>query len=190
MGNRIFIAINFPKAIKEKLYQTKAEYPDLPCKWTKKDNLHLTLLFLGYLNDEEVLATCQAVEEVGRNHSPFFLELNKITFGPAKKMPPRMVWANGLPSKELTSLKNDLENSLYEKVAADLNEENHSFSPHVTLARIKEWQLRQMEIEEIPLINKDINLKIPVSSIEIMQSDLKKEGPEYTILASIGLSFT
>ncbi|MBU4350971.1 RNA 2',3'-cyclic phosphodiesterase [Candidatus Parcubacteria bacterium] len=190
MGNRIFIAINFPKNIREKLYRTKDEYLDLPCKWTRRDNLHLTLFFLGNLKDEEVLATCQTVEEIGKKHSPFTLELNNISFGPPKKMPPRMVWANGLPSKELTSLKNDLENSLYEKVPAEMNEENHAFSPHVTLARIKEWQLKQMEIEEIPIIDKDINLKILVSSIEVMASELKKEGPEYTVLASIGLSFT
>ena len=200
MGHRVFIAINFPKGIKEKLYQAKNEYSDLPCKWTRKDNLHLTLLFLGNPNDEEVLETCKVVREIGEKHNPFALKLNQIAFGPPKKMPPRMVWANGIPSKELTMLKNDIENSLYngtdaryiatrhEKAQKGLNEENHQFSPHITLARIKEWQLRQMEIEEIPQIDKEINLKIIVSSIEVMESELKKEGPEYTILESCPLS--
>jgi len=188
MGHRVFIAINFPQGIKEKLYQAKNEYSDLPCKWTRRDNLHLTLLFLGNLNDEEVLETCRIVREAGKRHAPFALKLNQIAFGPPKKMPPRMVWANGIPSKELTMLKNDVENSLYEKAQKGLNEENHQFSPHVTLARIKEWQFRQMEIEEIPQIDKEINLKIIVSSIEVMESELAKEGPEYSILESCPLS--
>jgi len=187
MAHRVFIAINFPKGIKEKLYQTKSEYSDLPCKWTRRDNLHLTLLFLGDLNDDEVLETCKIVREVGEKYTPFALELNQITYGPLKKMPPRMVWANGIPSKELTMLKNNLENSLYEKIQKDLNEENHQFSPHITLARIKEWQLRQIEIDEIPQINKEMSLKTMIYSIEVMESELKKEGPEYTILESCPL---
>jgi len=203
MQHRVFIAINFPKGIKEKLYQAKNEYLDLPCKWTRRDNLHLTLLFLGRLNDEEVLETCEIVRETCSKHNPFVFELNKISYGPppnpVKKQSfhgagklPRMVWANGIPSKELTMLKNDIENSLYnaprfEKAQKGLNEENHQFSPHVTLARIKEWQLRQMEIEEIPQIDKEISLTFSVESIEVMESELKKEGPEYTILESCPL---
>ncbi len=210
MQHRVFIAINFPKGIKEKLYQAKNEYLDLPCKWTRRDNLHLTLLFLGRLNDEEVLETCKVVREIGEKHAPFALKLNQIAYGPpnpVKKQSfhgagklPRMVWANGIPSKELTMLKNDIENSLYngqdarytaprfEKAQKGLNEENHQFSPHVTLARIKEWQLRQMEIEEIPQIDKEISLTFSVESIEVMESELKKEGPEYSILESCPLS--
>ena len=198
MGHRVFIAINFPKDVKEELGNIRDEFPSLPCRWTRKENLHLTLLFLGYLNDEEVLETCKIVKAVGERHSPFVFELNNISYGPptnplkkqsfhgAGKLP-RMVWASGQPTKELTKLNQDLENSLFEKISKD-SEQGRSFAPHVTLARIKQWQLREMELEEIPEINKEISLRIPVESIEVMESELKREGPEYSILETCPLS--
>jgi len=187
MGHRVFIAINFPEDVKEELGNIRDEFPILPCRWTRKENLHLTLLFLGYLNDEEVLETCRIVKAVGERHSPFVFELNEISYGPPNKKVPRMVWASGKPVKELTKLNQDLENSLFEKISKD-SEQGRSFAPHVTLAKIKQWQLREMELEEIPEINKEISLRIPVESIEVMESELKREGPEYSILETCPLS--
>ncbi|MDP3093327.1 MAG: RNA 2',3'-cyclic phosphodiesterase [bacterium] len=197
MGHRIFIAVNFPKDVKESLNRTRDEFPELPCRWTKKENLHLTLLFLGYASDEELLETCEIVRKTCSIHKPFVFELNRISYGPpgnpekkqglhgAGKLP-RMVWASGKAVKELSALRQDLENSLFEKVVKD--SKDNQFSPHVTLARIKQWQFREMELEEIPEIDKEISLKIPVESIEVMESELAKEGPEYSILESCPLS--
>ncbi len=197
MNHRVFIAINLSPEVREKLYSTRDEYPQLPCRWTKKDNLHLTLLFLGYLNDEEVLQTCQTAQEIGKKHQPFDLKLNRIVFAPPGKKTPRMVWAQGQSSKELATLKNDLENSFFDKMsrppgASEMTsqpgkEEKHGFAPHATLGRLKQWEFQQMEQEEIPEINKEISFIVPVESIEVMESELKREGPEYSILESISL---
>jgi len=56
--------------------------------------------------------------------------------------------------------------------------------PHINLGRIKTWQFRQIEPEERPEINENINLSFEVNSIEIMESRLKRTGPDYTILES------
>ncbi len=197
MNHRVFIAINLAPEIREKLYSTRDQYSQLPCRWTKKENLHLTLLFLGYLNDEEVLQTCQTVQEIGKKHPSFDLELNRIIFAPPGKKIPRMIWVQGQPSKELAALRNDLENSFFDKMshppgASEMTnqpneDEKHGFSPHTTLGRLKQWQFQQMEPEEIPEINNKISLTVPVESIEVMESELKREGPEYAILESIPL---
>ena len=42
--------------------------------------------------------------------------LNKILYGPPKKNPPRMVWADGEKSEELVDLKDDLQEGLLEKI--------------------------------------------------------------------------
>ena len=65
--------------------------------------------------------------------------------------------------------------------------ENHSFKPHVTLARIREWEFRRIELEERPLVEEDISLDFEVNSVEIMESELKRGGPEYVVLESIPL---
>lgn len=185
---RVFCAINLPEKTRKELNSFRDEYPDLPLRWTKRDNLHLTLLFLGYVNDEELLDVCRLAREVGKRHAPFTLSLKRIIFGPPKKNPPRLIWAEGQVSEELSRLQKDLEGALFENVRSDPDEAVHGFAPHVTLGRIKQWQWHQLEPEEIPEIDKEIALTFAVESIEVMESELKKEGPEYHVLESIPLS--
>ncbi|MBI4101693.1 MAG: RNA 2',3'-cyclic phosphodiesterase, partial [Candidatus Nealsonbacteria bacterium] len=51
MRHRIFLAINLPENVKKKLADFKSKWPDLPCRWTKAENLHITLVFLGSVSD-------------------------------------------------------------------------------------------------------------------------------------------
>jgi 2'-5' RNA ligase len=49
------------------------------------------------------------------------------------------------------------------------------------------WEFRRIEPEERPIITQEIDLKFAVDSIEVMESQLKKIGPDYTILESCPL---
>jgi len=185
MRHRIFIAINLPEEIKKELSKFQYKWPELPAKWTKPENLHITLAFLGYLSDEEVAKLCEITNEVAKRHLPFSINLNKISYGPPKK-PPRMIWVIGKISKALNDLKNDLENEISGKVG--FQPENRAFTPHITLARIKNWEFKKIDLEDRPKVEFDLSLSFEVSSIEVMESFLKKGGPEYTVLESCPLS--
>jgi 2'-5' RNA ligase len=180
MRHRVFIAVNLSDDIKRKLEDFQRKWLDLPARWTKKDNLHITLLFLGYLSDEELLEVCRISQEVASRNLSFEINLNKILYGPPKKMPPRMIWVEGEKSKEFASLRKDLEKSL----SYAPPKEEHAFSPHITLARIKTWQWKEIEPEERPQIEEELRLILKVDSIEVMESDLKRGGPQYAILES------
>jgi len=186
--HRIFIAINLPENIKKELSSFQAKWPELPCHWTKKENLHITLIFLGYLNDEELLEVCKIAKEVASRNSSFSINLNKICYGPQKKMPPRMIWAEGEKSEELGRLQRNLENSLFAVSIKSLKEpEVRPYKPHITLGRIRQWEFRQIEPEERPEVSEEISLSFPVESIEVMESVLKREGSEYTVLETCSL---
>jgi len=185
MRHRIFIAINLPEDIKKNLADYQAKWPELPIRWTRKENLHITLMFLGYLSDEELLEILRITKEVAQRHEPFSISLKKIIYGPPKKMPPRMVWVEGEKSEELGKLQEDLESSLQ---GLPVNKENRAYASHITLGRIKEWEFRRIEPEERPEINEGISLNFFVESIDIMESELKKGGPKYIILESISLA--
>jgi len=188
MRHRIFIAINLPEDIKKELSSFQFHWPELPCRWTKKENLHITLIFLGYLNDEELLEVLKITKEVASRNQSFSINLKKIIYGPPKKMPPRMVWAEGEKSEELGKLQQDLENSLLIAQNSGFKKtENRPYLLHITLGRIKTWEWRQIEPEERPEINEDIDLSFEVNSIEVMESQLKRGGSEYTILESCPL---
>jgi len=178
MRHRVFIAINLPEEIKKELSSFQSKWPELPCRWTKKENLHITLEFLGYLTDEELIELCQKTKEMASGKKTFSIRLNKICYGPPRKSPrhpdesrggwrggwsPRMVWVIGERVKEF------------------------NLTPHITLGRIKTWEFRQIEPEERPIVEEEISLNFEVNSIEVMESQLKRGGTEYTILASCPL---
>jgi len=183
MRHRIFIAINFPEDIKRELGNFQSKWPELPVRWVKPKSLHITLAFLGYLSDEELLEVCKITKEVASRHEPFQINLIKICYGPPKK-PPRMVWVEGEKSKELAKLKDDLEKFLISSENIKFTPEERSFSPHITLGRIRQWEFRQIEPEERPEIEEEISLEFEANSIEVMESFLEREGSEYEILVS------
>ena len=181
--HRIFIAINLPEDIKKELSKYQKKWEQLPAKWTNKDNLHITLEFLGNLTDEELGEICLVVKEAATKHASFSINLSRVIYGPLGKMPPKMIWAEGEKSEELRDLKKDLREYLLEKVSYS-PELGREFMPHITLARISEWEFRKIEPEERPEVNEDIDFIVPVESIEVMESELKRGGPVYTILES------
>ncbi len=180
--HRVFIAINLPQDIKRELAKYEEKYPDVPAKWTSRDNLHITLVFLGEITDVEIADVCNIVRQFCESQKSFAISLKKISYGPENKLVPRYVWAVGEKSKELQELKNNLENALLEKVR--FRPEERGFTPHITMARISEWEFKQIEPEERPEVDAGIDLFFTVESIEVMESQLKKGGPQYTILES------
>jgi len=188
MRHRIFIAINLPEDVKKRLLDYQRKWLTLPVHWTKKDNLHITLIFLGYLNDEDLLETIKIVHNVVEEHQSFFINLNQILYGPPNKTP-RMVWVEGEKSQELANLQRDLENALYTSPNKGISGgEIQSYSPHITLGRIKEREFKKIPLEEKEDINEEISINFSVESIEVMESDLKRGGPEYIVLESAQLA--
>ncbi|MDO8739958.1 MAG: RNA 2',3'-cyclic phosphodiesterase [Candidatus Woesearchaeota archaeon] len=186
--HRIFIAINLPSDIKKQLNLYKDKWQELPAKWTNLGNMHITLEFLGNLTDEELGEVCMAVKEVSEKHKFFSINLNKIIYGPFQLhlgQAPKMIWAKGENSKELSFLKADLEDKLFKIVR--LAPETKLFYPHVTLARIIGWEWKKIDPIERPEVNENIDFVFTVESIEVMESVFKKSGPEYTVIESHNL---
>ena len=178
-GHRVFIAINLPEKIKKRLADYQNNWLDLPAKWTKTDNLHITLEFIGEVSDNEPLDIIKEAKELASKTESFEVNLNKIIYGPLRpgsgQATPRMVWVTGDKIKELNL--NPARNATHSVAGG----------PHITLARIRKWDWQRIEPEERPVIDEDINISFQVDSIEVMESVLKKGGPQYTILESISL---
>jgi 2'-5' RNA ligase len=183
--HRLFVAINLPEDLRKKLNSFQDKWLDLPARWSWPENLHITLVFLGNNSDQEVIDVCKIAQDVAKCHEAFEISLNKVCFGPENKEP-RMVWAVGDKSAELGSLQYDLENAFGDQNYSK-SENEHFFTPHVTLARIKQTELRRMEPEEVPVVNETINHLFIAESIEVMESELKRGGPAYTVLESFKL---
>ena len=167
MQHRTFLAINLPENLRKKFSDYQEKWPELPARWTKKENLHVTLLFIGSVSDQDIPEICRITREVASHHPVFGLNLTKISYGPPKKMPPRMIWAAGQESEELGKLQKDLESSLFTSSFKTLSESGvRLFAPHITLGRIRQWDFRRIEPEEQPEVEEDVSFIFEVSSIE------------------------
>ena len=179
---RTFIAINLPADVKKRLTRFQEKWQDVPAKWTPAENLHITVLFLGDLTEQDLAVVCQTVKEIAKNHESFNITLEKIAYGPEGKLPPRYIWAGGGEVQELSNLKKDLEQALFEAIKFKLDKV--AFTPHITMARIKEWEWRAINLEERPEVNETMELIFTAESIEVMESELKRGSPHYTIIES------
>jgi len=182
---RLFLAINLPENIKNKLLIYQKQWEDLPVRKVPKLNLHITLIFLGDTSTDQMYNIIKTSKHIAKKHKPFKINLQKILFGPSDKSP-RMIWVEGKRNQKIASLKNDLENALLNLENSNYRKkEIRAYRPHITIGRIKTGQWKKLE--NPPKIKKPFDFNIFVGSIELMQSNLKRTGVEYAVLESINL---
>lgn len=175
---KIFVEINVPYQLRKRLAQTIAKWPDLPIKWMKEENLHITVAFVGYVDESVIPEICDKVGEALENFESFDLEFDRIELGPDKE-DPKMVWLTGKPCKELGMLNEEVERALGMRPTA-----HKEFSPHITLGRIR--KIKWDELSEKPEILEKTNVSMTVDNVSIMES--KGGGAEYVSLEECSLA--
>lgn len=176
MQRRIFVAISLPEDVKKRLFQRVQKWLEFPIKFTNQDNFHVTLSFLGFLDDSMLPEVCQSVKEALEGKEGFEIEFERIELGPNREKP-NIVWLVGEANKELKELQEDIEKSLDIFVS-----EKKNFRPHVTLGKIRKhkWEA----FPEKPKIEENFRISIPVESVEILESKIENGKRKYDVLES------
>ena len=154
-------------------------------KFVEKDNLHISLKFLGDLNCKEIEKTSTILQNVSIKYQHFRTEFSKSIGVFPNISRPRVIWIGIEKGKDIIL-------SIYQSIEKELKSEpfygkENQFKPHITLARIKYMEQQHKFSECIKSIKID-PLTEPVKTIELMESRLTKEGPIYTIIKSFPLS--
>ncbi len=178
---RTFIAINLDSEIREYLFSIKnnLNLDESKIKWVDKNNLHITLKFLGYISPEQLELIKSGLKEIINQHNPFLIKLSSdIGVFPSYKMP-RIIWV-GIKegANELKKLYNSIEIILYNN---GFPKENKVFSGHITIGRVKYIKDKNNFINLLK--NTYIEcLSQEAKSIELMESKLAPNGPIYNII--------
>ncbi len=178
---RLFVAIDLPAETKRSLCKYKGLFPEIPAKWVPQSNIHITLLFLGLVDRQKKNLVIESMKKVSLEESSFDLKIDRVAYDTLNKESPRMIWAFLNESENLLRLKKSLDMAIK-------NQKIKDFIPHITLARIKEWQFKRVDLFERPEIDQEEDLSFNVSSIDLMQSKIKKEGPQYCLLEKFYLN--
>ena len=179
---RTFIAIELSEGIRKTLAQIQShlKYSGADVKWVKKDNIHLTLKFLGEISEEKLQQVIATLEIVAKESSAFEISIKDIGVFP-KIDYPRVIWV-GLDkgtaeSKELAEKINEALSKIgFEK-------ESRPFAVHLTIGRVRSPKNKEALKEKLTTYNLQLKTKPQlISSIILFQSKLSPKGSIYTKL--------
>ncbi len=184
---RAFIGIKISAEIQEKLegIQKKLKQADAHVSWINPDNIHLTLQFLGNVDEAQIVDIETQLRESVTVVKPFQLQVGYAGAFPNLRYP-NVIWI-GVSDDEEDSLK-----TLQEEIDSRLSrlgfqQEEGLFKPHLTIGRVRSQKNKSNLLRAIEAI---VNIwvgEIVVDAIYVIKSELKSTGAEYTDLVEVRL---
>lgn len=184
---RAFVAVPVEDAVvRRRLAGARSLVPELRgVRWVAEGHLHFTLRFLGDLDDERVDAAKAATSSAARGGTgPFRLDLEGLGSFPPRG-PVRVLWAGCGPGADALA-------ALAEAVAARFSAagfppEERPFSPHLTLARVKDPDSGRRLARALPSVPPEPFGTVAVASLVLFRSDFSPAGPQYSELLRVAL---
>ena len=178
MTRRLFIALALPEEIRAELGRSRDQLASRRDRvaWVQGAQMHLTLRFLGELEERWVEALESELEALAERHAAPALRLGAPgIFG--STVAPRVLWV-GLNGEldALEALATDLEKRLRR---LGLPPAEHGFKAHLTLGRVKACR---PDLAAAHLGFPPLPLPMRLRELELIESRLHPEGPEYHVL--------
>ncbi len=176
---RTFIAIELPIEAKNeimRIQKTLWKKTLFSGKLTESENLHLTLKFLGEVNDDKIDEIKNKLSEI--KVPEFFAEIGGI--GVFNKNFIKIIWVK-LNGKGIWELQKEIDNKL-----AGMFERERRFMGHVTIARVKNVPDKRCFLEYLKSVTPK-KIRFLVKDFALKKSELKPEGPEYSSIESYNL---
>jgi 2'-5' RNA ligase len=188
---RTFIAIELPQEIKDSLrrLQEKLKASKTDVKWVEPNNIHLTLKFLGEVDDKKLDKVIKIIEETARDKNEFQMRISSLGAFPKIDFP-RVIWVGvETGNKETKAIAEELE----EKTAKiGIPKEDRPFSSHITIGRTRSSLNREKLVQDLK--NKaelgGEKLEFYVTKITLFKSTLTPHGPIYEVLKETNLKAT
>ncbi len=187
---RLFISLSVPEEVKSRILAAQRElqrvFPGEAARWTKADQFHLTLRFLGAVAAERTALLVQSLEQAC--HGFGALHLRGVGIGAFPKLRfPRVLWA-GVADREdrLPALCMAVQKATNEFTT---EEPEDKFSGHITVARIK--SIRPREAAALAAAAEKMQQTVfgewTCSELGLMRSQLSPAGARHTVMAAITL---
>lgn len=175
MSKRLFLAIELPKEWRQAIHKYKNRKVFTNLRWLKVDNLHVTVYFLGNVEEKKLKKIVKKLEYVCLKLKPFKLEFSKLVFAPSKN--PYMLWAVFKNTyHDFSSLVNTVSHAL-----AEFNlpvKKRKKAVPHITLARFIDKNT------SIPKLNQKLTIStsLLVDKMVLFESKQLKDEVQYSSL--------
>jgi 2'-5' RNA ligase len=177
---RLFIALPVSEEVKEKAGEIirALRTHDTDTKWVAPANLHLTIKFLGNTGNTALPHISRALTQIATTYEPFYIKIYGTGTFPDKRNP-RIIWIGAGASDIILRLRNDIEHSME---SLGCQRETKRFHPHLTIGRVRSRTGMKSLLAGIEKYRSFHFGDIYIDFIELMKSDLKPQGAEYTCI--------
>ena len=175
---RVFIAVNLDPAIREKIGEVCRNFEMKGVKTVKPELAHITLKFLGYVDEGRVDEVAGALKAI--TVPSFTARFRSIDGFPGQKNP-RVIWIGA------EGPFNDLNRQTEDAMSGVGFPREDRFNAHITIGRIKFTTPEQKQrLPQLFERYKDFNAgSMVVDRIHVMKSTLSPAGPTYEALREI-----
>jgi RNA 2',3'-cyclic 3'-phosphodiesterase len=185
---RTFIAIEIPGDLRTRITQhiarLRSAYPDVRASWTRTENLHLTLKFLGNVPVDRIGTLSHATDAAARSATEFKVSIGGVgIFPPAGR--PNVLWIGiADASGKLSDLYDALEDHCAE---TGFQREARAYHPHLTIARLRN-RGGSRALAELHQRVSFPSQTFTVSELVVFRSELLSEGSKHTAISRHQLS--
>lgn len=186
---RAFIAIELTPEVKDRAscLQEELRRSHADVSWVKPGNIHLTLKFLGEIDDALLQKITVILSETAQGHTAFSVRLALVGAFP-KIYAPRVIWVGiDKGDEETKKIAADLETRIAQ---VGIPAEKKPFSSHITLGRVRTPQNRQKLVECLQGLMQDpapARPEMTVRAITLFKSTLTPQGSIYEVLSEAPL---
>jgi len=182
---RLFIALNLPIEVKSQLADLliKLNQQNNTIKWCRPEGLHVTLHFLGYLNNQQEEQVKLIMQSSAGKFGNFEFKLGKINAFPNMDRP-RVIYLEcpQINGKSVIKLQSILAEKL---IKINLRVDFRRWFPHLTLGRVSEksdkFRFNYQNLNQL------MSIIFAIDTFELMQSELTYQGPIYRQIISYKL---
>ena len=178
---RAFLAIPLPRQLQEsiRVIQTELQASIAEARWTRPENLHLTLHFFGEIDQETLEKLKVSVLSIKGCQRPFQVEVKGLGAFP-NPYRPRVIWLGLKPRGQLEQLHRAIEPCLSQ---AGLTTDSRPYSPHLTIGRLRGDKLDLTELFS-SMQQKTIE-PLTVDRLILYESRLRPEGAQHVPLLTV-----
>lgn len=183
---RAFIAVELDPEIKRTLqaFVTVLRSTRGDVRWARPDGLHLTLKFLGEIDEPGALRVGEVLADLAGRHGAFTLCFRGTGVFPGER-DPRVLWVGAVAGPGLAVFQDDLDRLLETE---GFERERREFKPHLTLGRVKgPGRIREV-VAELDKRRGETFGEMTARKVALFESRLRPEGPEYRIVRETELA--
>lgn len=167
-----------PEAVRKDVVNLQEVVGSLPasCKMVERENLHVSLSFLGEIGEGEVETAMGALKNICDTHNAFETVADKIKLIPNESY------------VRVVALSTTSKSDVLEKISSEIKEKigGSVKPPHITLCRVRRVTDKRGFLDGIKRMD-NVDISFVVGSLSIIKSELSPRGPTYSVVKEIGL---